>query len=120
VSIPVVTRAATDPRVAGAPWAELAGARVGLVLWGGLAVLDLARLAAAPPYAEVGALAILVVLASVRMRATTALCAALVGWLLVDGFVEHRYGVLGFHAADDLGVLAVLTALALAATRVTR
>jgi hypothetical protein len=94
--------------------------RVGLVLWGGLAVLDAARLASAPSYAELGALAILVTAASVRMRTTTGLAAALVGWLLVDGFVEHRDGVLGFHAPYDLGVLAVLTTLALTTVRVTR
>jgi hypothetical protein len=108
------------PRVAGIPWAELAGVRVGVVLWGGLAALDLARIAALPSYAGLGALAVLVTASSVGMRTRTALAAALTGWLLVDGFVEHRYGALGFDGRHDLAVLTLLTGLALAATRVRR
>lgn len=120
MSTQVTSRRATDPRVTRVPWAELSGVRVGLVLWGGLPVLDLARLAAVPSYVAVGALALLVTAASIRMRTTTGLCAAVVGWLLVDGFVEHRYGVLGFDAAHDLTILAVLFVVAMAGTRVTR
>jgi hypothetical protein len=102
------------------PWARLRSVRVGIVLWGGLALLDLGRLAAAPEYAGLGAVAVLVTAACVRADATTGLAAALVGWLLVDGFVEHRYGALGFDAAHDLAVLALLTGLALSATRIRR
>ena len=102
------------------PWSDLAGVRVGVVLWGGLAVLDAGRLAAAPPYVELGAVALLVTAASIGMGATTGAAAAFVGWLLVDGFVEHRYGVLGFDAARDLGTLLLLTFLALLSTRVSR
>jgi hypothetical protein len=101
------------------PWVDLAGFRVGVVLWGGLAVLDVGHLTAAPAYAEVGAVALLVTATSVGMRTPTGICAALVGWLLVDGFVEHRYGVLGFDAVRDTAVLALLVVLALAATRTT-
>ena len=102
------------------PWIELAGVRVGAVLWGGLALVDLARLVAAPSYAELGALALLVAVASVGMRTVTGVCSAVVGWLVVDGFVEHRYGLLGFDAGRDLAVLALMTALALVATRAHR
>jgi len=102
------------------PWVDLAGFRVGLVLWGGLGVLDVGRLAAAPSYAELGAVALLVMAASVGMRTTTGICAAVVGWLLVDGFVEHRYGVLGYDTARDTALLVLLVGLALAASGTTR
>jgi hypothetical protein len=57
---------------------------------------------------------------SVGTGTTTALCSAVTGWLLVDGFVEHRYGVLGLHPEYDVAVLAMLTALALVASRAHR
>jgi hypothetical protein len=104
----------------GVPWGELGAVRVGVVLWAGLAVLDVAHLTAAPSYAGLGALAILVTVASIGTRRATALCSAVTGWLLVDGFVEHRYGSLGFHPLHDLAVLALLTGLALVATRTRR
>jgi hypothetical protein len=102
------------------PWARLGAVRVAIVLWGGLMVLDLGRLAVAPAYAELGAVAILVTAASVRARTMTGLCAAVVGWLLVNGFVEHHDGVLGFDLTHDLAVLTLLTGLALAATHTRR
>lgn len=120
MSIHAPSRRTTVPRVAGIPWAELAGVRVGIVLWGGLVALDLARIVALSSYAELGALAVLVAVASVGMRTRTGLAAALTGWLLVDGFVEHHDGVLGFDGLHDLAVLALLTGLALVATRVRR
>ncbi|HET7067341.1 MAG TPA: hypothetical protein VFI21_07045 [Nocardioides sp.] len=101
------------------PWADLAGVRVGVVLWGGLAILDVARIAAAPSYVELGAVGLLVTAASIGMRPATGLVSAVVGWSLVDGFVEHRYGILGFDFWRDLGVLALLISLALVATRAT-
>jgi hypothetical protein len=110
----------TAGEVARIPWEQLGSVRVGLVFWGGLALLDLGTLAHVPSYAELGAVALLVVAGAVGMRTATAVCAAGVGWLLVDGFVEHRYGVLGFDARTDLARLALLTGLALLATRVRR
>jgi hypothetical protein len=53
------------------------------------------------------------------MRPATGLVSAVVGWSLVDGFVEHRYGILRFDFWRDLGVLALLISLALVATRAT-
>lgn len=102
------------------PWGELAGVRVGIVLWGGLAVLDLIRATAAPSYAGLVAVAVLVTVASVRTGTGTALVSAGIGWLLVDGFDEHKYGVLGFHAVHDLVVIALLTGLAVGASRFRR
>lgn len=94
--------------------------RVGTILWGGLALLDLGHVAAAPSYAELGALTVLVVVASVGTRPASGVGAALTGWLLVDGFVEHRYGALGFDAGPDVAMLVVLVGLSLVATRAHR
>jgi hypothetical protein len=93
--------------------------RVGVVLWGGLAVLDVARIAAAPSYVELGAVGVLVTAASLGTRPATGVVSAVVGWSLVDGFVEHRYGSLGFDVCRDLGVLVLLLSLALIPTRAT-
>jgi hypothetical protein len=90
------------------------------VLWGGLAVVDVGGLAGASSYAEVAGLALLVTLASVGARAATALCAAGVGWLVVNGFVVHRLGVLGFDGVPDTVTLALLVGLGVAASRVRR
>jgi hypothetical protein len=65
-------------------------------------------------------ISLLVAAASLRMRAGTALAAAAVGWLLVDGFVTHRFGVLGYDGAPDLARLALLAGVAVLATRVHR
>jgi hypothetical protein len=108
------------PAPARVPWTELGGVRVGVVLWGGLAALDAGRLTAAPSYAELGAVGLLVTGACVGVGTATGVCAAVVGWLLVDGFVEHRDGVLGFDAARDTVVLILLVGLALAVTGATR
>jgi hypothetical protein len=54
------------------------------------------------------------------MRTPTALVAALVGWSVVNGFVVHRLGVLGFDGAPDVGRLGLLAGLALTATRARR
>jgi hypothetical protein len=119
VSTHVSPRYATA-RAGDVPWADLASVRVGIVLWGGLALVDLGRLTAAPAYAELGAVAVLVMAASVGMRTTTALAAALVGWLVVNGFVVHRLGVLGFDGTPDLARLGLLAGLALTAARARR
>ena len=114
------SRGTAVTRVAPVPWADLAGVRIGVVLWGGLALLDLARVAAAPAYVGLAAVAVLVTVSAVGTRLRTAALAAFVGWLLVDGFDEHRYGQLGFRPEHDTAVLALLAGLALIATRARR
>ena len=106
--------------VARIPWAELAGVRVGIVLWGGLALEDIGRLSHVPSYAELGAIALLVTASSVGMRTSTALAAALVGWLVVNGFVVHSVGVLGFDGTPDVARLGLLVGLATTASRARR
>jgi hypothetical protein len=54
------------------------------------------------------------------MPTGTALCAALVGWLIVDGFVDHSLGTLGFEVVPDTARLALLVGLAMTASRVRR
>jgi hypothetical protein len=100
--------------------ASLAGIRLAVVLWGGLLLVDLGRMAHAPSYLDLAVISLLVAAASLRMRAGTALAAAAVGWLLVDGFVTHRFGVLGYDGAPDLARLALLAGVAVLATRVHR
>jgi hypothetical protein len=106
--------------VARVPWSELAGVRVGIVLWGGLFLVDVGRVTHAPSYAELGAIALLVTASSVGMRAYTALAAAGVGWLVLNGFVVHDFGVLGFDGAPDVARLGLLVGLATAASRARR
>jgi hypothetical protein len=110
---------ATD-EVDSLPLASFASVRLAVVLWGGLVLVDLGRLAHAPSYLDLALVALLVAAASIRMRAGTAVAAALVGWLLVDGFVEHRYGSLGYDGLPDTARLALLVAVAVVATRVHR
>jgi len=102
------------------PWGDLAGVRVGIVLWGGLALVDLGRVTHAPSYAELGAIALLVTAASVGMRTSTALAAAVVGWLVVNGFVVHSVGVLGFDGTPDVARIGLLVGLAATASRARR
>jgi hypothetical protein len=122
VTIRTPTRTDTDTgtEVDSLRLASLAGIRLAVVLWGGLLLVDLGRMADAPSYLDLAVVALLVAVASLRMRAGTALAAAAVGWLLVDGFVTHRFGVLGYDGAPDLARLALLAGVAVLATRVHR
>jgi hypothetical protein len=120
VSIPSPAWHARGADVDPVPWADLAGVRVGVVLWGGLALVDALRLTHAPSYAGLGAVALVVTATSVGMRAPTALTAALVGWLVVNGFVVHSVGVLGFDGTPDAARLGLLVGLAATASRARR
>jgi hypothetical protein len=99
---------------------RIPGGRLAATLWGGLAVVDLATLAHSPAYLDLGLVAVLVGAASLRMRTGTGLANAFIGWLLVDGFVTHRYGELGYAGPPDLARLGLLVAVAVLATRVHR
>jgi hypothetical protein len=120
VSIHAPSRRGEVADVVPVPWVELGGVRVGVVLWGGLALVDVGRLAHAPSYAALGAVAVLVTVSSVGMRTSTALAAALVGWLVIDGFVVHSVGVLGFDGPPDVARLGLLVGLATTASRARR
>ena len=110
----------TGPVAAGPPLAQLPGVRLAVVLWGGLALIDVCTIAGAPSYVGLAALALLAMASSVGMGMLTGLAAGSVGWLLVNGFVVHRDGVLRYDGPADLARLALLLGLAALATRVHR
>jgi hypothetical protein len=86
-------------------WKSLGG-RVFVALWGGLAVVDVSR----PAGATVAA-ALVVVLAAAcgaRQSAVGAIAVAVTGWLVINGFVLHQYGELGFGVASRWILLMVL------------
>jgi hypothetical protein len=99
---------------------ELVGVRLMVVLWGGLAVVDVWRLTGAPSWAALGALAILTMLASVGMGTGTAIASAAVAWLVGDGFVVHRAGVLAWEGVPDLARFTLLLVVANLVSRFSR
>jgi hypothetical protein len=116
VSIDVPSRRTGVAEVARVPWADLGGLRIGIVLWGGLALVDLGRAVHTPSYAALGAVAVLVTASSVGMPLATAVSSAVVGWLVVNGFVVHSLGVLGFDGTPDVVRLGLLVGLAATAS----
>jgi len=117
ISAPSRTDDAEDVHI---PWADLAGIRVVVVLWGGLALADIGSATHAPSYAALVAIAVLVTVAAIGMPIATALVEAGVGWLVVDGFVLHSLGVLGLGGTQGLALLGLLVVLATAASRARR
>jgi hypothetical protein len=76
---------------------SLAG-RLFIALWGGLAVVDVSR-----PTGRLltGALVVvLVAICGVGQSRPGAAVIATTGWLVINGFVQHRYGELGLGAAS--------------------
>ena len=88
--------------------------RLAVALWGGLAVLDLTGLVGAVPLVQVALITLLVAACSYRVRRSLAVCVAGIGWLLVNGFVVHQLGQLGFTGLGDLGSAVLLVGVALA------
>jgi hypothetical protein len=90
------------------------GGRLFVALWGGLAVVDLTRPAGG---LLTGALmVVLVACCGVGQSIPAAASIAATGWLVLNGFVLHQYGELGFSRASWwlLGaVLVVVLAVAL-------
>lgn len=77
-----------------------------VALWGGLAVVDVSRPAGVPVAA-----ALVVVLAGVcgvGQSVANAAAVAVTGWLVINGFVLHQYGELGFGVASRWILLMVL------------
>jgi hypothetical protein len=92
--------------------------RLAVVLWGGLALVDLTR--GAPSYARLGALVLLVIACSVGMSRTTSAAAGVIAWLVVTGFVVNHDGTLRYDGPADLARLALLVGMALLASGVHR
>jgi hypothetical protein len=75
------------------------GGRMFVALWGGLALVDIAGRAIDGLLA--GLLVVgLVAACEVRQPPLAAASIAATGWLVIDGFVLHRYGELDFGAAS--------------------
>ena len=92
--------------------------RVFVTLWGGLAVVDVSR-----PGGGVlaGALVVLLTTAcGVGQALLPAAGVAVTGWLVIDGFVQHRYGELGFAPASWWLLVLVLAAVLSVAARTGR
>ena len=88
-----------------------AAGRVFVALWGGLAVVGLARPGGS--LVSGGLVLALVAACGVHQSWPAAAASATTGWLVIDGFVQHQYGELGF-GADSWRVLALVLATVLA------
>lgn len=96
---------------------ELPAWRLVIALWGGLALLDAARLAGTAPLLQVLAMTALVAACSYGVGRTVAVCVAVIGWLLLNGFVVHELGRLAFTGNGDVVRAVLLLGVALHASR---
>ena len=95
------------------------GGRLFVALWGGLALVLVSRAVGLTSWESTAAVILLVGACSLGQGAAAAIAIAVTGWLVVDGFVQHRYGVLGFDTHLFLVLLAAI-GLALTISTVTR
>ena len=86
---------------------DLRSTRPLLALWGGLAVLDTGRLLDVTTPVQVVAVAAVVAGCARGVGRVLAVGVAAIGWLLLNGFVAHQLGQLGFVGTGDV-VRAVL------------
>lgn len=90
--------------------------RLFLSLWGGLAIIDVTRPTGSRLLA--GALvAVLVGCCAVGQSVPAAAAIATTGWLVLDGFVQHQYGQLGFGPTSWGILVAVLVVVVTVAMR---
>ena len=100
--------------------ADLQPTRLLVVLWGGLAVVDIGHLLGAPPLPQLAAVTALVAGCAFGARHAVAAGVAAIGWLVANGFVVHSLGQLGFVGTSDLLRGLLLLAVALAAAELAR
>jgi hypothetical protein len=81
-----------------------------VALWGGLALVDLTRAGGA--LLSGGLVLVLVAGCCVHQSCWSALSIGTTGWLVMNGFVQHQYGELGF-GASSWGLLALVLAAVL-------
>ena len=99
-----------DPRL---PFGFAVGAAFALMLWASAA---LSGLSARPSAAGLAVMATIAALLGWFSTWPGALVTAALGWLMLDGFVIDRYGVLHWHGRADAVRLAVLAASGLVTT----
>ena len=90
-------------------------ARVFVILWGGLAVVDLADALGAPVPVTGALLVALTGVASLRLARARTLGGAVTAWLVLNGFVEGSAGQLAWHGWPDVWWLLALVVVALVA-----
>jgi hypothetical protein len=95
---------------------DLQATRPLVALWGGLALVDMGRMVGASPRAQVVMIVALVAGCSYGDSWVVAVCVGGIGWLVVNGFVVHQLGQLGFVGTSDLVRAALFLGVALAAT----
>jgi len=88
------------------------GGRLLVVLWGGMAAASLG--AVGPSGARAALVLGLIGACALSLPLPGVLAVAGVGWLVLDGFVAHRYGDLAF-AGSDLALVPVVLVVAAAA-----
>ena len=92
--------------------------RVFVALWGGLALVDVGRPGGG---LLTGTLVVALTAAcAVGQALVPAAAVAVTGWLVIDGFVQHRYGELGFAPASWWLLALVLAAVLAVAARTAR
>jgi len=93
------------------------GGRIFVALWGGLAVVSVCRGIGLNAWEQGAAVIMLVGACSLGLRGRSASLVAVSGWLVVDGFVAHRYGQLGLGSRMVWVLIAMLaTALVISTT----
>ena len=90
-----------------------------VALWGGLALVLVCRAIGLAPWLTAAAVVVLVGACSLGQHALRALAVALTGWLVIDGFVVHRYGELGLDSRVALALVAAV-GIALATSTITK
>lgn len=95
-----------------------AGGRVFVALWGGLAVVGLSRPAGG--LLAGGLVLVLTAGCAAGQSLLPATAVAGTGWLVIDGFVQHQYGELGFGPASWWLLALVLSAALAVATPTAR
>lgn len=92
--------------------AHSVGGRLFGVFWGSLVVIDLVGPAHVPLTVATGAVVLVVAVGSWRQSVPTALAAAAMGWMFVNGFLVNNLGQLGWGGFPDLWRLVLLVAVA--------
>jgi hypothetical protein len=94
------------------------GCRLAAALFGGLAVVDVTRIAGTPAGLQAMLLAALACACCLRQSLLTALAVTVTVWLVATGFVVNEYGLISLTGAADAVRLVAFATAALLGTRV--